>query len=167
MANILSVSAEPALLYTRSLLLERTGAFVESACPEDALLLLESFPVDLVVLCHSLVDEDAQQLCRDARLGSASSKVLLIESPVKTPLARLAADYCVSLEDGPSGLIHAAQCLLAGMAEEAINVRLPLRSNLSGFGQETALQRRTSVIHTGGPSSVFFLLKQRNSSSRA
>jgi CheY-like chemotaxis protein len=58
-ALILNVGRDPVLLNTRRLLLESAGYLVESACStKDAINQFRSGDLDLVVLCHSVPEEE-------------------------------------------------------------------------------------------------------------
>jgi DNA-binding NarL/FixJ family response regulator len=142
MANILSVSVEPALLYTRGLVLERTGAFVESVTPDKALPLIRTCCFDVVVICHSLPQEDAEQVCNQARECHPTSKILLMESPYISHPPAVQFDYRVSLDDGPSFLVSAARNLLAGAGSEALNAVEPTREEIATLSQPRASKAR-------------------------
>ena len=115
MPNIVSVGADLFLLYTRSMVLAKAGASVQNVAPEQALLLLDSRPSDLFIVCHST--HDAARLCLAARTRVPAMKILLLESPVSS--------HCVSadvqrfqLEDGPAALLRTVNRLLAEFEPE-------------------------------------------------
>jgi CheY-like chemotaxis protein len=111
MHQVLSVGADLSLLYTRSLVLEKAGASVSTATPEQALLLLDTYAFDLLVLCHSTHDRDMHELCRAAR--ARAIKILLIESPTGSYQAPVDVDERFLLDNGPALLITTVNRLLA------------------------------------------------------
>lgn len=114
MRPILSVSIEPSLLYTRGLVLERSGAAVRSARPKAALqLLAENCDFGVIVLCHSLPGDIGEQLCAAARTCKPPIWILLIESRQELPAAGIHPDVRFTMEDGPELLVKAVVALLA------------------------------------------------------
>ncbi len=111
--KILAVSQKPSLLYTRGLVLERTGASVQCATFDLALTLLRVTPYDVVVLCHALSEWEVRRICLEARLAKASARTLLLLSPVSATVPAVEVDLLVQLEDGPKALREGAERLLA------------------------------------------------------
>jgi CheY-like chemotaxis protein len=122
MHHVLLVGADPSLLYTRSLVLGKTGASIKTAAPDQALLLLNTCAFDLLVLCHSTRDRDVHQLSLAARAHSI--KTLLIEAPTGKYCAPADVDDRFLLEDGPALLITTVQHLLAMPCETTPPARL-------------------------------------------
>jgi DNA-binding response OmpR family regulator len=79
MQNILLVGQDSRLLSTRAAVLEKkTGANVICCRASEALKLVRLKPFDLVVLCHSLVKEDAERIAEEAHRSPRQPKVLLV-----------------------------------------------------------------------------------------
>ena len=115
-AKILAVGQEASALYTRGLVLERTGASVRCAHFELAIALLRVAAFDVVVLCHTLSAWEVKRLCSEARLAKTSTRLLLLVSPTSAAIASFEVDMLVQLEDGPRALQEGAERLLVSQA---------------------------------------------------
>ncbi len=113
MGKILSVSLDTSLLFTREMVLRRTGAEVWSAKIEPAVTLMQSEFFDVVLLCHTLPDEDVLHITKLLELFWPNSRVLLVgeRSSIEAPGAG------VSLEAGPVTLVEKTVKLLAHTRE--------------------------------------------------
>jgi DNA-binding response OmpR family regulator len=78
MQNILLAGQDSRLLSTRAAVLKKTGANVICCGASEALKLVRSKSLDLVVLCHSLVDGEAEMIAGEAHRSSQRPKVLLV-----------------------------------------------------------------------------------------
>jgi hypothetical protein len=137
LSHILSVGADPSLLYTRDLVLQSTGASVRSAAFTQAMLLLRDYEFNVLILCHSLNEREVGLLCKYAHRTPVSTKVLLIESVGPIPYPEAWIDCRFAFEGGPRMLLQAVSHLLdaslsscQGGAEHACVVTpLAARSN--------------------------------------
>ncbi len=112
MQYVLAIGADPSLLYTRGLVLARTGALVKTAGMEPGLLLLENGNVSILVLCHSLRQGDVLRLCECARTFTPATKILLLDSSGILRHASADVDARFLLEDGPGMLVKCVRNLL-------------------------------------------------------
>ena len=112
MSNILAIGSDSALLYTRSLVLERTGAEVIRVGPDRAMAMLRTGSFDLVVLCHSLGAETVLRICSEVRAARMPARLLVLLSPGMSQMAMLDVDCHLLLEDGPKELVRVARRLL-------------------------------------------------------
>jgi DNA-binding response OmpR family regulator len=78
MQNILLVGQDSRLLSTRAAVLKKTGANVICCNASEALKLVRLESLDLVVLCHSLVKEEAERIAEEAHRSPWRPKVLLV-----------------------------------------------------------------------------------------
>jgi DNA-binding response OmpR family regulator len=67
------------LLATRAAVLEKTGASVVACCDaSEALYVLEQEKISLVVLCHSLRDDEANTIAEKVREHNYQTKTLML-----------------------------------------------------------------------------------------
>ncbi len=78
MGKILSIGLDAPLLFTREMVLRQTGAEVWSAKVEPALALVQSQFFDVVLLCHTLSEQDVLQLSKLLDLFWPVSRVVLL-----------------------------------------------------------------------------------------
>ncbi len=78
MAQILSIGLDSDLLVSRALALEETGAETLSFKVEPALLLLAGEFYDVVVLCHTLDEQDVARVCRVVDLYWPLTRVVIM-----------------------------------------------------------------------------------------
>jgi CheY-like chemotaxis protein len=76
MASILCVGGDVELLQTRAAVLREFGADVEWVASRDALAAIERKDYDLVVLCHSVRQDETKQLYDAVHKRPGSSQVL-------------------------------------------------------------------------------------------
>ncbi len=88
MAHILAVGLDTALLTTRGLVLLRTGADVLTCGPEHALKLLQTNFFDIVVLCHTLPEDDLDRICRTLARSRPKTRIIFIGGPVSNTRER-------------------------------------------------------------------------------
>jgi hypothetical protein len=112
MQTILLAGQDYRLLSTRAAVLKKTGANVMCCDASEALKLVESEPVDLIVLCHSLAEIEAERIAERAHSRSEGPKVLFLtlDAYQGTPYPNAKFD-AMSLPD-PTGLIAQATELL-------------------------------------------------------
>jgi CheY-like chemotaxis protein len=102
-AVILNVGHDASLVSTRALLLRSGGHIVESTCSvEDAIARIRGGDFDLVILCHSLREEERQRLIRVIRSDGSSVAVMFVTGSAGEPGGT--ADRTV-LSD-PAGLLR-------------------------------------------------------------
>lgn len=107
---ILSVSHDPTLLSTRHMLLQSAGYIVESASSvERAIRSLRNGDFDLVVLCHSLPEEERARLMRGIRARGSSTPVVFVAAGSGPDRDRLAS---VSSGSTPVELLHSVEAAL-------------------------------------------------------
>lgn len=103
-ARVLVVSRDQMLLQTRKLIL---GAFfeVEAAgrVPEAESMVAER-PVDLIVLCYSLADDEYAKMVELAKRQDPRPKILTLSSAVNR-MGRSGADQDFMMENGPYALL--------------------------------------------------------------
>ena len=102
------------LLYTRKLILE--GEFSVERCEEPSGLeeVLSRGPVDLVLVCHSVPQEECEAVIEKVRAESPAAKVLVLhEAPGGACSAH--SDATMDNLEGPPALLHEIHALL-GMA---------------------------------------------------
>jgi DNA-binding response OmpR family regulator len=79
MQNILLAGQDSRLLSTRAAVLKKkTGANVICCSASEALKLVRLESLDLVVLCHSVVEEEAEMIAEEAHRSPQRPKVLLV-----------------------------------------------------------------------------------------
>lgn len=110
--RILLVSRDVMVLQTRKLML---GAYFEVNAAGrvlEAQILLAEHPVDLIVLCYTLTDDDCEKVLHAARAHSPDAKILMLTitgySGNKTPRN----SYSLAAEAGPFILVKKSAELL-------------------------------------------------------
>ncbi len=109
---ILAIGRDIQLLATRADVLRTLGRSVRSATPDQARLVSANTRVDLVVLGHSLADEEVARLARDFRRAAPHPRLLLLCLQPRHPAIEDLVDACMQSTDGPANLIEAAKTLL-------------------------------------------------------
>jgi DNA-binding response OmpR family regulator len=82
MPNIVLAGQDVHLLETRAEVLKATGAEVVYCIGSQALNVVESERPDLLVLCHSLLNEEAEMIADRIHVSCAKTRVLLVLSQV-------------------------------------------------------------------------------------
>jgi hypothetical protein len=102
------------LLYTRKLILE--GEFSVERCEDLAGLskLLSRGPVDLVLVCHSVLQEECEEVIEKVRAESPAAKVLVLQESLGAACTAH-SDATMDNLEGPPALLHEIHALL-GMA---------------------------------------------------
>lgn len=107
---ILNVGYEPTLLETRTLVLRAAGYAVESASSIEAVMQhFRAAHFDVVVLCHSVPEQERQHLVgRIRELGSATPVIFV---SARSASADRFAD--LTIDNRPTGLVSAVEQLLS------------------------------------------------------
>ena len=113
MGKILSVGLDATLLYTRNLVLHRTGAECVSAMADPALTLLDSQYFDVVVLCHTLSRQDRKRFCHMVELFWPVSRIILVGKLSTAELSLSSIDVAFPWRLGPLALVELTCALLA------------------------------------------------------
>lgn len=103
-ARVLVVSRDEMLLRTRKMIL---GAFFDvqtAGTSSEAKALLKAKRFDLIVLCHSLTNDECEQLAALARSQSPRPQVLAMCASSRSS-ARQWADKQLGVDAGPYGLV--------------------------------------------------------------
>lgn len=107
---VLNVGHDAALLETRSLVLRSAGYSVESASSVDeAIQRFRAADFDLVVLCHSVPEQERHRLIRLIRDHGSSTPVIFVSA--RSASADNFAD--LTIVNRPGGLLRAAHELLS------------------------------------------------------
>lgn len=120
MPKILLIGDDFRLLATRAALLTKTGASTVCCNPAEMQKDLERESFDLVVLCHSLSEADAQKAATFVRQRWPAAKVFLIESSVSLDktFEGVALDGMIS--STPSTLVAQTVELLASLPKAGV-----------------------------------------------
>ncbi len=122
MQKILCVGLDARLLYTRNLVLQQTGAEVYSAKVEPALALLEAQYFDVLVLCHSLAEQDLDRVCRTASLFWPVTRLLLMRDADAPTSARCFHVTGCSSQLSPDMLLKQVENLLQSATPNVVRV---------------------------------------------
>lgn len=112
MGKILAIGHDINLLHTRSLVLEQTGAEVYGARLEPGLALLGSHFFDVVVLCHTLSEQETLRVCKLAELFWPLTRLLFIGELGRHYLSASRLDAAFPWRLGPAALIDLTQSML-------------------------------------------------------
>ena len=114
---VLSVGRDPELLRLRSALLRSAGYNVRTE-PDSALTteVLENADFDLIILCHTIPDDDRWRLISDIRSCDQSMPILLLRANGET-LLHPAELHSL---DGPEALIEKVGKLLKAPQNQAV-----------------------------------------------
>jgi CheY-like chemotaxis protein len=112
MRTILLVGQDSRLLSTRAAVLKKTGAEVFCCGTSEALKFVELEPVDLIVLCHSLFEADAERVVERAQRRSPKPKVMFVVSDVDQEKQYGDTRSDAKILPDPKGLIERAVELL-------------------------------------------------------
>ena len=112
MGNVLTIGHDINLLHTRSLVLEQTGTEVYGARLEPGLALMESNFFDVVVLCHTLSEQDTLRVCKLAELFWPLTRLVFIGELGRHYLSASRLDAAFPWRLGPEALIQLVQSML-------------------------------------------------------
>jgi DNA-binding response OmpR family regulator len=103
---VLSVGSDPKLLQSRNLVLLTAGYAVRVATNAgDAINIFRSADFEVVVICHSIPEEERLRLIADMREENASAKIVVIRK--NGQLSARLADEAVHSMDGAEQLLAA------------------------------------------------------------
>src|ERR1700733_2235083 len=114
MQNILLTGQDSRLLCTRAEVLKKTGATVMCCRGSEALKFVESETLDLVVLCHSMEEEEAEFIAEKVHRSPQRPRVLLVISDLSREKSYRAAKFDATCLPDPVDLIAHATELLRG-----------------------------------------------------
>src|SRR5579863_7349960 len=110
--NVLIVSRDKMLLRTRELIFGAYFRVASAGRPTEAVAQLKSTHFDLVVLCHSLKDDECELLANLAHHHARPGKTLALKPMTDFGGERPWADAEIGVDAGPYGLLlKAAQML--------------------------------------------------------
>ncbi|HLW54386.1 MAG TPA: hypothetical protein VKW06_16235 [Candidatus Angelobacter sp.] len=124
MCRILSMGRDRHLMNVRSVLLRHYGHTVEEAyAADDALQLLTSKVIDLILICHSITPRD-----RKALMLKLKEKTRPL--PVIALIAREGESYanCLNVENSPAALLEAIRSATAEPRESRTASQIPVRN---------------------------------------
>ncbi len=103
---ILSVDDEPGVLYSRQKILEAAGYDVLSAsCGEQALTILSSIPVDLVVTDYWMPGINGGEVAEKIKADSPQLPVILVSGFLVENESLSCVDSCFTKGDSPAALL--------------------------------------------------------------
>jgi len=108
-AHILSVGRDPALMYSRTLLLRNAGYSVQEALTLDkAKDLVYSDSIDVTLLCHTLPESDQRLLIFLIRQKRRLMPILWIRSYEHQSAPRT----CIAVDNAPEALLQCLQSVM-------------------------------------------------------
>ncbi|NYF52628.1 hypothetical protein [Tunturiibacter gelidoferens] len=114
MPKILLVGQDVRLLGTRAAVLRKTRAQVNYCLGSQAVGRVKSERPDLVVLCHSLLEGEAESIADDIRKCCKTTKVLMVLSEAGTEFPLQDGKFDAICLSRPDRLIACAKGLLGG-----------------------------------------------------
>jgi DNA-binding NtrC family response regulator len=113
MAKILCLDDDPDLLYLHKIVLERAGYEVLSASnADDALELLHSNPIDMVITDHVMPGRSGEQFIADMKKLRPNLPVLLLSGMPGGALESSAADAVMQKTEGSKAMLNKIEHLL-------------------------------------------------------
>lgn len=112
MAKILLVGNDLRLLMTRSAVLARTAATIVYCDAIEAARILENEKFNLVVLCHSLTEEQTSKIREIIHRKLPTAMVLRLVFDSSLEIARGSTPFDVTSSTDPERLLHRAAELL-------------------------------------------------------
>jgi DNA-binding NtrC family response regulator len=104
-ARVLVVSRDEMLLRTREMILGGYFNVHGAGRFSEAKALISATPFDLVVLCHSLQEDECEQLAQLVHSQVARGMVLAMDAATNDAVARPWADRQLGVDAGPFGLL--------------------------------------------------------------
>jgi hypothetical protein len=106
------------LLFTRKLILDKE--FVVESCSKLVALteILDRGPLDLILLCQSVPDEECEEVIERARVASPAVKVLVLHETTPGSCS-LHSDATMDSLEGPPALLQEIHALLGIAAQNA------------------------------------------------
>jgi hypothetical protein len=114
MPKILLAGQDVRLLETRAAVLKKTGAEIAYCTASHALKVVVSEMPDLLVLCHSLLHEEAEAIADGVHLFCPMTRVLLVVSQVIADRPYHDAKFDATCLPEPAHLIRCATEFLQG-----------------------------------------------------
>ncbi len=148
MPGILCVGTDPSLLYTRAMVIARTGAPVTNATLQAGLPLLRQCPFELLILCHSIQAEDLPGLCGEARACCPAIRILLVEAPGSRAAAVEVEDR-FAVEEGPHRLLEAVGQLLSARPQDLLSGPGPRGCPVAEVGSQEVISLPRPAPVTG------------------
>jgi CheY-like chemotaxis protein len=115
MPKIVLAGQDVGLLETRAEVLKKTGAKVVYCVGSQALNVVASEQPDLLVLCHSLLHEEAEMIADRVHASYPKTRVLLVVSQVIAERPYLDAKFDATSLPEPTRLVARATELLQGL----------------------------------------------------
>jgi DNA-binding response OmpR family regulator len=112
MPKILLAGDDIRLLGTRAAVLAKTGADVISCIGSQTVRVVKSERPDIVVLCHSLLGCEADEIAEEIRRCCKSTKILMVRSELEPDLALENAKFDATCLSRPERLIALVSELL-------------------------------------------------------
>jgi CheY-like chemotaxis protein len=112
MRRILVAGQDARLLATRAEVLKKTGAEIVSCTASEALKFLETEAPDLIVLCHSLSEEEAEMITRKAHERGQRTRLLMVVSEASRQRLHRDEMFDATTLSDPTRLIARAKELL-------------------------------------------------------
>jgi CheY-like chemotaxis protein len=112
MQKILLTGQDEHLLLTRAAVLRATGADVLSCGGSQAIAMAKSEIPDLIVLCHSLTDSEAETIAAQIYQWRIGTRILLVSSDMASDAYRERASFDGIASSQPERLVRAAKDLL-------------------------------------------------------
>ncbi len=112
MGKVFTIGRDINLLHTRSLVLEQTGAEVYGARLEPALTLLEAQFFDVIVLCHTLSEQETLRVCKLVELFWPLTRLVFIGELGRNYLSASRLDAAFPWRLGPDALVGLVRSML-------------------------------------------------------
>jgi DNA-binding response OmpR family regulator len=142
MQNILLAGQDLRLLSTRAAVLKKTGATVMCCKGSDALRFVESETLDLVVLCHSVDEEEAEFIAEKVRRNPHRPRVLLMISDLnQEKLYRVEKFDGTSLTDPEDLIAHATELLQESLNDSTTSASMNAKAHVrfeNGLGSKAS-----------------------------
>jgi DNA-binding response OmpR family regulator len=138
---VLSVSADPMILNTRNLILQSAGYFVVSVVSvTEAVFLFQDGDIDLVILCHSLPQQDRERLTSFIRASGSRVPICAVSE------AALDFDAFAdaALDKSPVEFLQA----IGGLLEKRSSAS-PTSATVSAKKREMAAQMKAQISGSG------------------
>jgi CheY-like chemotaxis protein len=118
--KILLAGKDSRLLSTRAAVLNKISDHVVSCNVSEALRFLESERPNLVILCHSLPEKDAERIADKAHQRGEGTRVLMLVSDMKTERQQGDGKYDAVTLPEPERLITRTTELLHGSSDHEL-----------------------------------------------
>lgn len=119
-ANVLVVSRDEMLLRTREMMLGAYFDVQRAGRPSEAKALIQGTTFNLIVLCHSLTNEECEDLVRLTQNQNPRPKVLAMNGSSQS--TKPWADDQLGVDAGPYGLVKKCADMLGYMLKSKTKV---------------------------------------------